>query len=57
MEQEFGNKVFKTFIRSNIQLAKTQEAGTDIFHFDKHSNGARNYEEFAKEFQIKIDNI
>jgi chromosome partitioning protein len=55
MEQEFGDKVFQTHIRSNIQLAKAQEAGTDIFHFDKHSHGAQDYEELAKEFQVKID--
>jgi chromosome partitioning protein len=55
MKEEFGNKVFKTHIRSNIQLAKAQEAGTDIFHFDKNSHGARDYKELAKEFQLKID--
>ena len=55
LEQEFGDKVFHTTIRSNIQLAKAQEAGTDIFHFDKHSHGAQDYDELAKEFQIKIN--
>lgn len=55
MEKEFGNKVFKTHIRSNIQLAKAQEVGTDIFHFDRNSNGAHDYEELAKEFQSKIN--
>ena len=55
LEQEFGDKVFHTIIRSNIQLAKAQEAGTDIFHFDKYSHGAQDYDELAKEFQIKIN--
>jgi chromosome partitioning protein len=55
MVQEFGDKVFKTHIRSNIQLAKAQEAGTDIFHFDQHSHGAQDYEELAKEFLTKIN--
>ena len=55
LEQEFGDKVFHTRIRSNIQLAKAQEAGTDIFHFDKHSHGAQDYDELAKEFQEKIN--
>jgi len=55
MAQEFGDKVFQTHIRSNIQLAKAQEAGTDIFHFDNRSHGARDYEELAKEFQVKIN--
>lgn len=55
LEQEFGDKVFQTLIRSNIQLAKAQEAGTDIFHFDKNSHGAQDYDELAKEFQKKIN--
>lgn len=54
LEQEFGDKVFHTRIRSNIQLAKAQEAGTDIFHFDKHSHGAQDYNELGKEFLVKI---
>ncbi|MBS1596999.1 MAG: ParA family protein [Bacteroidetes bacterium] len=54
LEQEFGEKVFHTHIRNNIQLAKSQEAGTDIFHFDKNSHGAQDYEALAKEFMQKI---
>lgn len=54
LELEFGDKVFHTRIRSNIQLAKAQEAGTDIFHFDKNSHGAEDYDKLAKEFQKKI---
>jgi chromosome partitioning protein len=55
LEQEFENKVFQTHIRTNIQLAKAQEAGTDIFHFDKNSHGAHDYDELAKEFLVKIN--
>jgi len=54
LEQEFGDKVFQTHIRNNSQLAKAQEAGIDIFHFDKNSHGARDYEALGKEFLIKI---
>ena len=54
LEQEFGEKVFQTHIRNNIQLAKAQEAGTDIFNFDKNSHGAHDYEALAKEFLLKI---
>jgi len=54
LEQEFGEKVFHAHIRNNIQLAKSQEAGTDIFHFDKNSHGAHDYETLAKEFLLKI---
>jgi len=55
LEQEFSDKVFQTRIRNNIQLAKAQEAGIDIFHFDKHSHGAQDYEMLAKEFLVKIE--
>lgn len=54
LKQEFGDKLFETHIRNNIQLAKSQEAGTDIFHFDKHSHGAQDYNELGKEFLVKI---
>lgn len=54
LKQEYGDRVFETHIRSNIQLAKAQEAGTDIFHFDKKSHGAFDYEKLGKEFLEKI---
>jgi chromosome partitioning protein len=50
LEDEFGEQVFHTHIRSNIQLAKAQEAGTDVFHFDKRSHGAEDYTALADEF-------
>jgi chromosome partitioning protein len=52
LESEFG-KVFQTRIRTNIQLANAQEAGLDIFSFDKHANGAADHMELAKEFLEK----
>jgi len=54
LEQEFGEKAFHTHIRSNIQLAKAQEAGMDIFSFDKHSHGAGDYSKLADEFLQKL---
>jgi len=54
MEEEFGRKVFKTHIRSNIQLAKAQEAGLDIFSFDKQAHGSEDYLALSKEFLEKI---
>ena len=56
LEEEFGEKVFHTHIRNNIQLAKAQEAGTDIFNHDKNSHGAEDYNELSKEFLLKIKN-
>jgi len=55
LEEEFGDKVFRTHIRSNIQLAKAQEAGLDIFSFDKHAHGAEDYQELSEEFLSKIN--
>jgi len=54
LEREFGEKAFHTHIRSNIQLAKAQEAGTDIFSFDKHAHGAEDYKNLAEEFIEKL---
>jgi chromosome partitioning protein len=42
-------------IRTNIQLAKAQEAGKDIFRFDRSSNGAKDYRELAGELMRRAD--
>lgn len=52
--REFGDKVCQTVIRTNIQLAKAQELGKDIFSFDKSSNGAKDYEQLADELLRRI---
>ena len=55
LEKEFPKgQVFNTLIRTNIALAKAQEAGTDIFTFDKRSHGAFDYEDLTREFLSKI---
>ena|SRR5690554_3338379 len=54
LEREFGDKVFQTKIRTNIALAKAQEAGLDIFHFDKRSNGASDYHLLAQELLQRL---
>ncbi len=54
LEREFGDKVFQTKIRTNIALAKAQEAGLDIFHFDKRSNGASDYQLLAQELLQRL---
>lgn len=54
LEREFGDKVFHTRIRTNIALAKAQEAGLDIFHFDKRSNGASDYHSLAQELLQRL---
>ena len=49
LEEKFNDKVFQTVIRTNIQLAKAQEAGKDIFTYDRSSNGAKDYRQLAVE--------
>ena len=57
LEDEFGEKVFHTHIRSNMQLAKAQEAGLDIFSFDSHAHGAEDYSQLAKKKKKKTTKI
>lgn len=54
LEREFDNKVFQTHIRTCISLAKAQEAGVDIFSFDKNSNAAIDYALLGKELLEKL---
>jgi chromosome partitioning protein len=54
LEEEFGSKVFHTRIRTNIQLAKAQEAGLTIFEFDPHAHGADDYMLLCSEFQERM---
>jgi chromosome partitioning protein len=54
LEEKFAGKVFKSVIRTNIQLSKAQEAGKDIFSYDKSANGARDYRQLAEEVLKKM---
>jgi ATPases involved in chromosome partitioning len=54
LSDDFGEKLFRTHIRSNIQLARAQESGTDIFNFDDRSHGALDYQELSEEFLSKL---
>ena len=54
LTNEFGDKVFKTHIRTNIAVAKAQEKGLDIFSFDKKSHGATDYAALAEELLLRI---
>ncbi|MCE7926809.1 MAG: ParA family protein [Haliscomenobacteraceae bacterium CHB4] len=54
LEVDYAGLVFNTRIRTNIALAQAQEAGTDIFHFDKNANGAKDYLALAEELLKKL---
>lgn len=45
----FGDKVFKTRIRENVSLAEAPGQQQSIFDYSPRCNGAKDYEEFAKE--------
>lgn len=46
----FNEKVYKTVIPRSIKLGEAPGFGQPIILYDKHSQGARSYYEFAKEF-------
>jgi chromosome partitioning protein len=54
LSEKYTDQLFHSRIRPNIQLAKAQEAGIDIFSFDKHAHGAEDYRKMAEEFLQKM---
>ncbi len=49
VEGYFADKIFKTFIRSNVSLAEAPSFGKSIFDYKPTSNGARDYEKLCDE--------
>ncbi|MDO5666180.1 MAG: ParA family protein [Bacteroidia bacterium] len=45
----FGDKVFKTYIRKNIAIAEAPTQGVDIFEYNDNSSGAEDYKKITKE--------
>ena len=54
LTSDYGELVLKSYIRTNITLAKSQKAGKDIFSFDRASNGAVDYLELGDEILRKL---
>lgn len=55
LKEDFGvEMVFEARIRNNIALAKAQQAGMDIFSFQKSSNGAADYQQMGQEFLRRV---
>lgn len=57
LKEEFSDKVFETSIRENTELAKAQQAGVDIFHYNSSSHGSEDYERLGMEFIERINAI
>ena len=51
IEKHFGDKVFKSRIRSNVRLAEAPSHGKSIFAYDPRSKGAFDYRELALEVE------
>ncbi|MFA5051472.1 MAG: AAA family ATPase [Patescibacteria group bacterium] len=47
--QFFPNKIFRTVIPRNVQLAEAPSYGQSILHYDRRSSGGRAYERLARE--------
>jgi chromosome partitioning protein len=50
LEENFRQKLFTTFIHTDIRLAMAQKRGEDIFSYAINSTGARDYNNLADEF-------
>lgn len=50
----YPGKLFQSTIRTCIELAKAQEAGTDIFSFRPHTTAGDDYTQLATELQQRI---
>ncbi|WCL80657.1 ParA family protein [Saprospira sp. CCB-QB6] len=55
IKKYFGDKVFKTKIRSNVALAEAPSQHKDIFEYNKSSNGAKDYLDLAKEVVERVE--
>ena len=57
LEDNHANKLFRTFIHTDIRLAVAQKNGKDIFSFAPHSTGATDYANLAVEFLNRISGV
>ncbi len=49
IKQHFGDKLFKTLIRSNVSLAEAPSYGLDVLTYKADSHGAEDYTALANE--------
>jgi chromosome partitioning protein len=49
IENHFGNRLFKTFIRDNVSLAEAPSFGQTIFEYKANSYGAKDYLSLCQE--------
>lgn len=56
LANEFKDHIFKTEIRANVKILESQMQKTDIFTFDKTSNGANDYLALCRELLTTYEN-
>jgi chromosome partitioning protein len=49
VRRHFGDLVFNTVIARNVRLSEAPSHGLSVIQYDKHSKGAKNYINLAKE--------
>ncbi|NIV03799.1 AAA family ATPase [Candidatus Saccharibacteria bacterium] len=49
LEEHFGEKLFRTFIRRNVALAEASSFGQTIFEYSPKSHGAEDYKALSQE--------
>jgi chromosome partitioning protein len=54
VEKEYGEMIFKTYIRGNVSIAEAQSQGLHIFDYDASCNGARDYASLTEEIIHRI---
>ncbi|MBX7241949.1 MAG: ParA family protein [Bacteroidia bacterium] len=54
LEKEYGEMIFNTKIRANINLPEAQSMGKDIFDYSPNSAGAEDYEALTKEIISRL---
>jgi chromosome partitioning protein len=50
IKKHFPGKLFKTPVPRNVRLSEAPSYGIPIMYYDKHSKGAKAYDEIAREF-------
>jgi chromosome partitioning protein len=55
LNEHYPQKLFNTVIRTSIELSKAQEAGVDIFAFNKKATVADDYKKLGAEFLKRIN--
>lgn len=54
LKKHYGDKLFRTTISRNVRLTEAPGFGMPVFYHDKHSRGAQEYLDVAKELVLRI---